>query len=323
MKAAVLKQLGAAPVYTDMEDPIPNGDDQVVMQVKAAAVKNIDKLRASGTHYASYKQLPVIVGIDGVGMLEDGRYVYSPGLTGMVAEKALVNKKRITPIPDGIDLATAAALPNAVIGATMALHRSKMKKGDVVLINGATGVTGQLAVQVAKHYGASKIIVTGRNTDVLNKLRDMGAHTLISLKQEDNSIISQLKEIHATAPIDIVIDYLWGHPIELIIKSLKGGGVDMFTHKVRIVTVGEMAGSSISLESGTLRSSDIEIMGSGLGSLSMEDIQKFIGEVLPEMFNMAARGELNIDTHTEQLSDIETVWNKELGSGKRLVIEIN
>jgi NADPH:quinone reductase-like Zn-dependent oxidoreductase len=322
MKAAVLKQLGQPPVYTEYDDPKANGGE-VVIQVKAAAVKNIDKLRASGTHYASYKEVPVVVGIDGVGILEDGTKVYAQGLTGMLAEKAVVAKNRITILPNDIDLAVAAALPNAVMGATMALHRAGMKKGDVVLVNGATGVTGQLAVQVAAHYGASKIIITGRNTDVLTKLKGMGADIAISLKQDDDAIIAQLKEVHKTTPIDIVIDFLWGNPVALILKSLKGGGVHTFTHKVKIVTVGDMAGKDINLDSGTLRSSDITILGSGLGSLSMTDIQQFITTVLPEMFQLAAAGKLKLDTHTEQLKDIEQVWDKELESGKRLVIEIN
>jgi NADPH:quinone reductase-like Zn-dependent oxidoreductase len=323
MKAAVLKQLGQSPVYTEYDDPKANGEGELVIQVKAAAVKNIDKLRASGTHYASYKEVPVVVGIDGVGILEDGTKVYAQGLTGMLAEKAVVAKNRITILPNDIDLAVAAALPNAVMGATMALHRAGMKKGDVVLVNGATGVTGQLAVQVAAHYGASKIIITGRNTDVLTKLKGMGADIAISLRQDDDAIIAQLKEVHKTTPIDIVIDFLWGNPVALILKSLKGGGVHTFTHKVKIVTVGDMAGKDINLDSGTLRSSDITILGSGLGSLSMTDIQQFITTVLPEMFQLAAAGKLKLDTHTEQLKDIEQVWDKELESGKRLVIEIN
>ena len=321
MKAAVLNKLGTSPMYQDFADPIPQNVEQILIRIKAASVKNIDKLRAGGKHYASYKELPVIVGLDGVGILENGMRVYAQGLTGMIAEKALISKNRFTVLPDGIDDIVAAALPNAVIGATMALlFRAKMQKGHTVLINGATGVTGRLAVQVAKHYGAAKIIVTGRNAESLEKLTQLGADYIISLKQDDDTIINQLKEISKTNPIDIVIDYLWGHPIELIIKSLKGSGINSFTHQVRIVTVGDMAGESISLSSGTLRSSSIEILGSGLGSLSKEELKKFDTEILPEMFQLAADNILSIETQVENLQNIETVWNKEIDAGKRLVI---
>lgn len=323
MKAAVLTQFGLPPIYSDFPDPIPENDTQQLITIKASAVKNLDKFRASGKHYSSYKTLPAVVGMDGVGVLENGQRVYAQGITGMIAEKGLISTSKYTLLPDGLDYATAAALPNAVLGAAMALRfRAGMKPGDTVLINGATGVTGQLAVQIARHYGASQIIATGRNHEALEKLKQLGADT-VSLKQDDEEIIKQLKNIHVHSTINIVIDYLWGKPIELILTALKGqGGLNSFTPKVRIVTVGAMAGETISLTSGTLRSSAFEILGSGFGSLSDEDFKTFDSEVLPEMFHLAADGKLTIDTHSEKLENIDKAWNLEVGAGKRLVIEI-
>ncbi|MDP4237945.1 MAG: zinc-binding alcohol dehydrogenase family protein [Bacteroidota bacterium] len=321
MKAAVLHQLGNLPKYEEYPTPIPQNDEQLIITVKASAIKNLDKLRASGKHYASYTDLPAIVGIDGVGLLENGTRVYAQGITGMIAEKALISKNSYTVLPDKIDDLTAAALPNAVIGATMALRtRAEMKKGDVVLINGATGVTGQIAVQIAKLDGASRIVVTGRNAESLERLKALGADVIVSLKQNDESIISQLKEIHRDTPVNIVIDYLWGHPVELIINSLKGGGLHNTTSKVRLVTVGSMAGENINLSSGTLRSSAIEILGSGIGSIAEKDMQRFNTEILPDMFKLAAAGKLTIETEKASLKDIETLWNYVPAPGKRLVV---
>jgi NADPH:quinone reductase-like Zn-dependent oxidoreductase len=323
MKAAVLNKLGTPPVYQDFADPVPQNDEQILINVKAASIKNIDKLRAGGKHYASYKELPVIVGIDGVGILENGTRVYAQGLTGMLAEKALIPKNRFTVLPDKIDDIVAAALPNAVLGAAMSLlFRAKMQKGHSVLINGATGVTGRLAVQVAKYYGADKIIVTGRNAKSLQKLPELGADNILSLVQDDGAFIDALKEINRATPIDIVIDYLWGHSIELIIKSLRGGGMNSFTRPVKIVSVGDMAGENISLSSDTLRSSAIEISGSGFGSLSQDDFKKFNSEILPEMFQLTADKKLIIETQVDRLENIETAWNHHAGGGKRLVIRI-
>src|SRR5579875_521829 len=176
MKAAVLHQLGQIPKYEDYKEPTPQKENEVVMTVKAAAIKNIDKGRAAGSHYASYQHLPVVVGIDGVGVLEDGRRVYANGITGTMAEKALIDKNKLTVLPDGIDDVTAAALPNAVLGADLALrYRARIQKGAVVLINGATGITGKIAVQLAKHYGAAKVIATGRNETMLEQLGQLGA----------------------------------------------------------------------------------------------------------------------------------------------------
>ncbi len=322
MKAAVLNQLGTSPKYEDFPDPIP-GDDQLLMNVKAASVKNIDKLRAGGTHYASYTKLPAVVGLDAVGTLENGTRIYAQGVGGTLAEKTLVRSGTYVVLPEGLDDINAAALPNAIYGSAMALlSRAGMKKGEVVLVNGATSVTGQLAVQSARHYGASKIIVTGRNETILEELKRMGATEVISLKQEDQIITNRLKELHSIEPIDIVIDYLWGNPVKLIINALKGSGVNHFSSSVRIVSVGSVAGKEIILESETLRSSAIEILGSGIGSLSQADLKKFGTEILPEMFMLAVEGKLKIQTETADLKDIESAWQKKIDPGKRLVIKI-
>src|ERR1700694_607844 len=100
MKAAVLHQLGKAPKYEDFPEPVANKEDQILINVKAASVKNLDKGRASGAHYASHKNLPEVVGVDGVGVLEDGARVYATGITGMLAQKALINKNKYTLLPD-------------------------------------------------------------------------------------------------------------------------------------------------------------------------------------------------------------------------------
>jgi NADPH:quinone reductase-like Zn-dependent oxidoreductase len=323
MKAAILKELGQTPIYSDFPNPIPS-KGQIMIDVKTASIKNLDKLRASGKHYASYTELPAVVGIDGVGALEDGTLVYAQGISGTLAERALVSEGQYVVLPKGLDLVQAAALPNAVIGAAMALRfRAKMKKGSVVLINGATGVTGQLAVQLAKYDGASKIIVTGRNQESLKRLLELGADELISLSESEEEIVSKIKSIHQENPIDCVIDYLWGKPIELIISALKGGGINTFTPQVKIVTVGSMAGENINLASSTLRSSAIELLGSGLGSLSKEELKSFYSEILPETFELALAGILSMDTQVMPLSEIETAWNMELKSGTRLVISMD
>jgi NADPH:quinone reductase-like Zn-dependent oxidoreductase len=320
MKAAILNQLGSTPVYKNFPDPIPKNDEQILINVEAAAINNFDKLRAKAGHYVSYRTLPAIVGSDGVGVFEDGTKIYALGITGMMAEKALISKNRYTILPDGIDLAIAAVLPNAAFGSAMVLQsRAKFKSGDVVMINGATGVTGQLAVQMAKHYGASKIVAAGRNEKTLQKLKILGADEIISLKQDETSIIQQIKEIHRHSPIDIVIDYLWGRPVELIIQSIRLEGMNLNPHKVKVVTVGDMAGHNIALNSGDLRSADIELLGSGLGTFLPKDLMEFSTKILPEIFALAAAGKLKIKIQKEKLENIENAWNNEV-DGKRKVI---
>lgn len=324
MKAAILEKFGEAPKYRDFPTPEIENDDQLILQVKAAAVKNLDKLMAGGKHYASHKKLPVVVGMDGVGILEDGTRVYAQGITGMIAEKALINKNKYTPIPDNLDFYTAAALPNAVLGAAMSLKvRGEIKPGQNVLINGATGVTGQFAVQLAQYYNAKTIITTGRNAESLEKTKTLGAHNTVSLSQDNEAIIKDLKQVHTDTPIDLVIDYLWGNPIEMVIDAIKGGGLNNFSHKTKIITVGSMAGETINLASGALRSSGIEILGSGFGSLSKNDFEDFNQKILPEMFQLAANGKLEMELVVDSIKDINKLWNQKIESGKRLVISID
>jgi len=322
MKAAILNKLGTAPVYGDINEPDIQNEAQILVHVKAAAIHNLDKGRASGSHYANYTNLPTAVGFDGVGQLEDGTHVYAQGITGMMAEKALIDKQKYVEVPPDLDLALAAALPNATLGSVMALlFRAKLQQGEVILINGATGVTGNLAFQLAKHYGASEIIATGRNEELLGQLKVLGATKTISLKQSDDEILSQLQEINLQTPINVVVDYLWGKPTELILTALsKKSGP--FAPRVRFVTVGEMAGANINLPSGILRSSGIEIMGSGIGSLSLSDLTAYNTKVLPEVFELASKGIIKMNIQKENISDIESLWSKQAEPGGKIVVQI-
>ncbi|SNR92743.1 zinc-binding alcohol dehydrogenase family protein [Flavobacterium sp. ov086] len=323
MKAAVVYKKGEMPKYADFADPIVQNENEILVSVKAVAITNLDKGKASGKHYSSEKdtQNGFVVGSDGVGLLENGTRVYARGINGTMAEKAIIDKNILVPLPDRISDAVAASLPNAVAGSAMALRfRANIQKGETVLINGATGFTGQMAIQIAKHYGAKKIIVTGRNEKTLQSLLELGADEIISLKQDDETFIAQLKEINSKTPIDIILDYLWGHPAELILAAIKGNG--SFTNKVRYVTIGGMAGDSIQLSSGILRSVDLQLSGSGLGSWSKAEVRLLFSEILPEMFLLAAQNKLKVNIQEVKLIDIEEIWSKEALDGQRLVVII-
>jgi len=323
MKAAVIFQKGEMPQYMDFPEPTTHSGNELLISVKATAIKHLDKSKASGKHYSTKNdiQQPKVIGGDGVGILEDGTRVFALGVSGMVAEKAVIEKDRMIKLPEGIDDATAAALPNAVAGSAMAFRfRAMMKAGEIVLINGATGFTGKIAVQVAKHYGAKKVIVTGRNEQSLKSLLLLGADEIISIKQDDQKFIEHIKEIHNNTPIDIIIDYLWGHTAELIFASLKGKG--SFTHPTRFVSIGAITGDAIQLSAENLRSVDLQLSGSGLGSWTKEQMKLLFTDILPEMFQLAADGKLKVDTVNVNLKDIEKLWNMEVADGKRLVVII-
>lgn len=323
MKAAVIYQRGEMPQYADVDEPVVQNDDELLISVKAAAIKHFDKGTASGKHYSANtdKKNATIIGGDGVGLLSDGTRVFALGVSGMIAEKATIDKSRMVKLPKGIDDAVAAALPNAVAGSAMALRfRAGIKPGETVFINGATGFTGKIAVQIAKHYGAGKIIVTGRNEVSLKSLIALGADETISIKQDDETFIGKIKEIHSNTPIDIIIDYLWGHTAELILASLKGKG--SFTHKTRFVSIGAVTGDKIQLSAENLRSVDLQLSGSGLGSWTKDEMKKLFSEIIPEMFQLAADNKMKVDIEKVSLADIEKLWDMEVEDRKRLVVTI-
>ncbi|WP_184543272.1 quinone oxidoreductase family protein [Mucilaginibacter sp. FT3.2] len=323
MKAAVMYQKGELPQYVDFPEPVAQNNDEILVTVKAVALKHFDKGRATGKHYSSDapKESGRVIGGDGVCLLANGTRVYGMGISGMLAQRATIEKHRIVKLPAGISDATAAALANAVIGAAMGLRfKANIKPGDVVLINGATGFTGRVAVQIAKHYGAKKVIATGRNQQSLLDTLTLGADEIITIEQSDENFAAQLKDIQAASPIDIIIDYLWGHTAEMILASLMGKG--SFTHKTRFVSVGSMSGDLIQLSAANMRSVDLQLTGSGLGSWSKDEVRTLFSEILPEMFQLAADGKLKVETIEVKLEDIATLWNRDVPNGQRLVVTI-
>jgi len=316
-------QQAELPRYVDFPEPAAQNKDEVLVTVRAVAIKHFDKGRASGKHYSGNAPATGgrVIGGDGVCLLKDGTRVYGMGVSGMLAEKATIHKDRIVKVPKNLDDATAAALPNAVIGAAMALRfRADIQRGDVVLINGATGFTGQVAVQIAKHYGAKKVIVTGRNQQSLNDLLTLGADEIISVAQTDEAFIAQLSSIHAITPIDVIMDYLWGHTAEMILSCVKGNG--SFTNRIRYVSVGSVTGDLMQLSAANLRSVDLQLTGSGLGAWSKQQVRRFFTDILPEMFQLAAKGKLKVATITVKLKDIAELWNLDVPGGQRLVVTI-
>ncbi|OQP56015.1 alcohol dehydrogenase [Niastella yeongjuensis] len=323
MKAVIAYPNGSITENLNYPEPVAGHRDELLVTVKAVAIKHIDRSRATGQHYSSdgTQEDGRIIGSDGVCLLPNGKRVYAIGETGMMAEKAIIDRDRIVHIPDGVDDALAAALPNAVIGAAMGLKfKAEIQRGDIVLINGATGFTGRVAVQIAKCLGAKKVIVTGRNPDSLKDLVLLGADEIISITQDDDSFKKQLSDIHAQTPIDIIVDYLWGHSAELILSCIKGKGI--FSNKIRFVSVGSMSGDSLQLSAAVLRSVDLQLTGSGLGAWTKSQVGQFFSDIMPEAFKLAAKGKLKADTVTVPISNLATLWDVEVPNGQRLVVTL-
>jgi len=319
MKAAVLHSLGKLPRFEDFRDPHPSSDE-VKVRVTAASLKNIDKAMASGSHYDSYAELPVVCGIDGVGILDDGTRAFCGGPRppfGMMAEHTVVSRAWCLPIPAGVDDVTAAALPNPALSSWLPLvWRARLKPGETVLILGATGVAGKLAIQIAKHLGAGRVVAAGRNTRVLETLPDLGADAIIALNQPDQGLTAAFLEEAGRGHFDIILDYLWGHPTEVLLDALTRHDLKAESTGSRLVEIGEMAGPTISLPAAALRSSGLELYGSGGGSIP----HTAIFDAFPHIWALAADGTLRIDTEPVALADVEHAWQREDIRGRRIVI---
>jgi NADPH:quinone reductase-like Zn-dependent oxidoreductase len=299
MKTALVTAPGLAPACAEFPTPFAApGLERIV--VSAAAISHVTRARAAGRHYSSAADFPFIAGVDGVGRRDDGSRVYfamPEAPLGSMAEFTLVPASQLVPIPDALDDATAAAI--AIPGASSWVaftERALLKRGETVLINGASGAAGSLAVKIARHLGAAKVIATGRNAEALTGL---GADVILPLGEPD---LARRAAPHFAQGVDIVIDYLWGESAEQLLIAAAKASPDQ--HAVRYVEIGSASGSDITLPSAVLRSTAITLMGSGLGSIPLP---RFIARA-GEMFAAAPAAGLTLQTRSVPLSDVSTAW---------------
>jgi NADPH:quinone reductase-like Zn-dependent oxidoreductase len=219
-----------------------------------------------------------------------------------MSEKTVIRPSQCVSLPDGLDDVTAAAIANPGMSAWAALQeRARLAAGETVLVNGATGTAGRLAVQIAKHMGARKVVATGRNTEALKSLAALGADVTIPLGDVGDEFEDALKEQFGGG-IDVVLDYLWGPSAERIIIAGAKAGKDAVP--IRFVHIGSVSAPDITLPSAALRSSAITLMGSGIGSIPMDRMIKSIDALM----QAALPGGFEIATKTCPLSEVEQVW---------------
>jgi NADPH:quinone reductase-like Zn-dependent oxidoreductase len=312
MKAAIVTQAGQPPMYGDIDAP-GAAADHVLIDVEASALSHVARGRASGAHYSSSGRFPFVAGIDGVGRRDDGTRVYFFGPkepAGSFAQQTLVPDGHCIAIPDALDSITAAAIAIPGMSSWAALtERAKFVEGETVLINGATGTSGRLAVQIAKHLGASRIIATGRHRQTLDELTAIGADSVVSLDQDDTALHRAI-EPHFREGIDVVLDYVWGASAHALLtgaaRSLPDG------HPMRFVQIGSIGGGTLELPGAVLRASAISLLGSGIGSVPFARLLLAIGDVLqaavPARFAIAAR--------SVPLSELATYWAKDEGRSR-------
>jgi NADPH:quinone reductase-like Zn-dependent oxidoreductase len=316
MKAAVVAAPGKIPVYGDFDTPIAKVGEELIA-VRASALSQFSKSRAVGSHYSSEGGFPAVAGSDGVGLTQDGRRVYfvlPEAPSGGFAEFCAVRSDRCVELPDSLDEITAAAIANPGMSAWAALvERAHLAAGETVLINGATGTAGRLAVQLAKYLGAGKVIATGRNVEELEEVKELGADVVIPFTlgalhpSGAGDYEKALRQAFASG-IDVVIDYLWGESAKTLIvaiaKTVEDGTPVRFVH-----VGGASREENIELPGAALRSSAILLMGSGAKSVRLPVLLQAIRNV----FEVVQPAGLKIATRVVPLCEVEEVWEKATG----------
>ena len=309
MNAAVLHTLGKPPRFEQFPEPVP-AEGEVLVHVRAAALKPVDKQMAGGTHYASFRELPAVCGLDGVGVLDDGTRVFFAGPRrpyGAMAEHTVVRRAQCFPVPEGLNDEVAAALPNPGVSAWLTLKvRAKLAPGETVLILGATGVTGKLAVQIAKILGAGRVIAAGRNEKALATLHELGVDATIQLDKSGEELTKAFAREAGNTGFQVVIDYVWGPATEALLAAITRNEFAPIGSETRLVQVGESAGPTITLPAAVLRSTPLTIVGTA--GMPAPDI---LMDALQQVLSYGASGKLRIDTVRVPLAEIEDAWQRE------------
>jgi len=233
-----------------------------------------------------------------------------------MAERTVVPRAFCFPLPAGLEDEAAAALANPGVSAWVSLtHRAKLAAGETVLILGATGVTGQLAVQIAKLSGAARVVGVGRNEKLLGKLEELGADATIQLDQAADALKEAFLNEMGHGGFDVILDYLWGGPSEALLAAITKAEFATATRETRFVQAGESAGPTIKLPAAVLRSIPLTMMGTG-GIPSRE----ILVDAMEQVMTRGACGELRIETERVELAQIERAWNRPGQPGRRLVV---
>jgi len=313
MRAAILREYDATPELGEFDDPQADGGT-VAADVLAAGLNPVDIRKAAGVFPLAPKPpLPSVAGWEGIARLEDGSRVYfvdPPPPQGALAERTLIDLSATHPVPDGVEDGVAVALGIAGLAGWLALTWSaKLREGESVLVLGATGTVGQVAVQGAKLLGASRVVAAGRNPDGLARAAELGADATVQLGGDD--LAERFRESAGDAGgFDVIVDPLWGEPGVAAMEASK-----RFT---RHVALGQSAGMHASVSVATVRNKPLTIVGHTNYAIPFEDQQA----AYAEMCGHAAAGRLTADVEATPLDDVASAWERlRAGSpGTKLVV---
>jgi len=233
-----------------------------------------------------------------------------------MAERTVVRRAQCFSVPEDVDDDTAAAIPNPGVSAWLSLkHSAKLASGETVLILGATGITGKLAVQVARILGAGRVVAAGRNEQMLSRLPELGADATIPLDKPDQELIEAFRREAGEKGFDVIIDSGFALDLGFHLTAITGTEFAVAGSETRLVEVGESAGSTITLPAAVLRSTALTILGTA--GIPPWDV---LTEAFQQVMNHAASGKLRIETERVPLAEIEDAWGRNVRARRLVVI---
>ena len=306
MRAAQIAAVGASPEVAER-------DDGGSVQIAAVALNPLDLAIAAGRFYGGHPPLPYVPGCEAVGRLDGERvYLFGDGCgirrDGFLAERAEFPRELAVPVPEELDDAVAAAAGVAGIAGWLPLsERAPCRPDDRVLILGATGTVGSVAVQAARLLGAERVVAAGRDPKRLERARALGADETVSLDGDD--LAGRLREASGGEGPTLVVDGLWGTPLQAAVEAAAPGA--------RIVHVGQSAGPEATLTSALVRGKRLSILGHSNFGLTPAEHARAYGEVAAHV----AAGRITIDVETFSLDEVASAWAAQ-GSGAKAVVTL-
>lgn len=289
MRAAVLEAIGQPPHVGDFPDP--TGDD--VVSVTLAGCNPVDLALASGK--MGTPEVPKVVGKEGVGVTAEGARVYfdsPPAPYGSWAERTRVDPEKTYPVPDGLSDDLAVAMGIAGLAAWLPLTRhADVSAGQSVLVLGATGVVGAIAIQAARILGAGLVVGAGRDAEALAEVELLGADATVQLGGDDDAAALRAE---ADEGFDVVLDLVYGDPF---LAALEATAVD-----ATIITVGQGAGSAPAIPFHAL------VGRSHVGHLNDLMPPRILRQAYDELTGLAAEGRIHVETTRYPLAEAAAAW---------------
>jgi NADPH:quinone reductase len=316
MRAAVIHELGATPVVEDRDEPV-RGDGQALVETAAAGLNPVDLAIGAGVFYGGHPPLPFTAGREGVGRVLEGSAFAAGTLvatlktaSGSFAERFVADESELWEIPGDADPVAAAALGIAGLAGWLAVaERGRIREGDRVLVLGATGTVGSVAVRAARLLGASRVVAAGRDRERLERARRLGADALVGLDGGDAA--EAFRAAFPDGGPDLVIDPLWGPPALAAIAIAPIG--------MRLVNLGQSAGASVELASAAVRGRLLEIIGHTVFEAPHDDL----AGAHRAMLGHVAAGELEVDIETYPLERAPEAWDvQRSGPHHKLVVTV-